>query len=93
MSGLVRQGLAFWMGHRQALYRGYPLSEGALVAEASNLIFANLPPEERLLCEVQYSHLALPDSWTTARGEIRADLVVASRIDGALKKNPGYLLR
>ena len=81
------------MGHRQALYRGYPLSEGALVAEASNLIFANLSPEERLLCEVQYSHLALPDSWTTARGEIRADLVVASRIDGALKKNPGYLLR
>jgi len=32
------QGVAYWMGHRRCLYRDYPLSEGALVAEVCNLI-------------------------------------------------------
>jgi hypothetical protein len=36
------QGLAFWIGCRHSLYAHYPLSEGALVAEACNLIYANL---------------------------------------------------
>ena len=34
------QGLAFWIGHRHSLFNGYPLVEGALVAEACNLIQA-----------------------------------------------------
>lgn len=51
------QGVAYWIGHRRSLYRGYPLSEGALVAEICNLVYANLPIDHVLQCEVQYSSL------------------------------------
>jgi hypothetical protein len=74
------QGLAFWIGHRHALYRQYPLSEGALVGEVCNLIYANREPGEDLLCEQQYSFL-LPDGmWPTILGpKARADLVVTTQ--------------
>lgn len=72
------QGLAFWIGHRHALYPNYPLGEAALVAEACNLIFANLGPDEILLCERQYSQLMPTGTWPQALGKrSRADLVVA----------------
>jgi hypothetical protein len=48
-------GVCYWMGHRRSLYREYPLGEAALVAELCNLLFANLPPGLKLVCEVQYS--------------------------------------
>jgi hypothetical protein len=71
------QGISYWMGHRRCLYRDYPLSEGALVAEVCNLIYANLPEPLQLLCEVQYSSFVdrnpIPQ---ILRGKIRADLVV-----------------
>jgi hypothetical protein len=51
------QGLAFWIGHRHSLFRDYPLSEGALVAEACNLIQANLPRELVLMPECVYKNL------------------------------------
>lgn len=51
------QGLAFWIGHRHSLFSGYPLTEGALVAEACNLIQANLPPDLILLPERMYRNL------------------------------------
>jgi len=74
------QGVTYWMGHRRCLYRDYPLSEGALVAEVCNLIYANLPQTLQLLCEVQYSGFVdfspMPE---ILRGRIRADLVVAER--------------
>jgi hypothetical protein len=74
------QGVTYWMGHRRCLYRDYPLSEGALVAEACNLIYANLPEKFQLLCEIQYSVFVegnpLPE---ILQGKIRADLVVAER--------------
>jgi hypothetical protein len=71
------QGLAFWIGQRHALYRDYPLSEGALVAEACNLIYANLSRDEVLLCEEQYSRLVPHGHWPTGFGQrSRADLVV-----------------
>jgi hypothetical protein len=74
------QDVTYWMGHRRCLYRDYPLSEGALVAEACNLIYANLPEALQLLCEVQYSAFVesneIPE---ILRGRIRADLVVAER--------------
>jgi hypothetical protein len=41
--GRTLQGLAFWIGHRHALYHDHQIPEGALVAEACNLIQANLP--------------------------------------------------
>ena len=71
------QGLAFWIGHRHALYRHHPLSEGALVAEACNLIHANLDSGERLHCEVQYSDLVPTGTWPPELGpRSRADLVI-----------------
>lgn len=75
------QGLAFWMGHRHALYRNYPLGESALVAEACNLIYANLGTGETLLCERQYSQLMPPGTWPNRLGpKSRADLVVVQGV-------------
>ena len=31
------QALAFWIGHRHSLFNAYPLTEGALVAEACTM--------------------------------------------------------
>jgi hypothetical protein len=73
------QGLAFWIGHRHALYPGYPLGESALIAEACNLIFANLGPGEVLLCERQYTQLMPDGRWPRNQGmRSRADLVVVT---------------
>lgn len=78
------QGITYWIGHRRCLYRHYPLSEGALVAEVCNLIHANLPDKHSLLCEVQYSSLIHRDEKPTELTvRARADLVVAEKA-----KNP-----
>jgi len=78
------QGITHWIGHRRCLYRHYPLSEGALVAEVCNLIHANLSDEYLLKCEVQYSTLIPRDE---APAELtdraRADLVVFERMKNA----------
>jgi hypothetical protein len=59
------------------LYRDYPLSEGALVAETCNLIQANRGPNEVLLCEQQYNRLMPPATWPDTLGpRARADLIV-----------------
>lgn len=74
------QGITYWIGHRRCLYRDYPLSEGALVAEVCNLIYANLPEALQLLCEVQYSAFVESNPMPEMlRGRIRVDLVVAER--------------
>jgi len=73
------QGLAFWIGHRHSLFKDYPLSEGALVAEACNLIQANLPHDLVLIPECMYKNLAIAGS--TVRGVsalARADLVLCT---------------
>src|ERR1035437_7423551 len=74
------QGVTYWMGHRRCLYRDYPVSDGALVAEVCNLIYANLPEALQLRCEVQYSTFVecnpMPE---ILKGRIRADLVVAEK--------------
>ena len=68
------------MDHRRCLYRDYPLSEGALVAEVRNRIYANLPDRLELHCEVQYAKFVksreLPN---ILQGKIRADLIVAEK--------------
>ena len=69
------QGLAFWMGHRHSLFGGYPLTEGALVAEACNLIQANLPHYLILLPECMYRNL-VPQGIQINKGLSRADLVL-----------------
>ena len=70
------QGLAFWIGHRRAMFRYHPLSEGALVAELCNLIQVNLGDQECLHPEVPYSRITgghLPGGIPT---RARADLVL-----------------
>ena len=71
------QGLAFWIGHRHALYYGHPLPEGALVAETCNLIQANFGSDKRLICECTYKKLVAPGAKIQKLGgNERADLVV-----------------
>lgn len=78
------QGLAFWIGHRHSLFRGYPLGEGALVAEACNLIQANLPHGLVLLPECMYANLVKRGASVADTGELaRADLVLC---DDAARK-------
>jgi hypothetical protein len=75
------QGLAYWVGYRRSYYRNYPLSEGALVAEACNLISSSLKEAEYLHCEVMYRQLINPASASDseiAQTQKRADLVIAS---------------
>lgn len=82
------QGLAFWIGYRRALYRGYPLSEGALVSELRGLLHSNLPDELFLKCEIAYSHLVKkrprPEPIS---GRTRADIVIANKIESKTKNN------
>lgn len=93
------QGLAFWIGHRHSLFRHYPLSEGALVAEACNLIQTNIPRDLLLMPECQYKNL-VPTCATLAgvAERARADLVIcdsaAGRVgrDGALAPHAKYVL-
>lgn len=71
------QGLAFWIGHRHSLFRDYPLAEGALVAEACNLIQANLPHTLVLFPECLYKNLTRDQRPVTGIGaKARADLVL-----------------
>ena len=71
------QGLAFWIGHRHSFFNDYPLTEGALVAEACNLIQANLPHPFILLPECMYKNLVAPKTKIeNVTGNSRADLVI-----------------
>jgi len=72
------QGLAFWIGHRHSLFKDYPLPEGALVAEACNLIQANLPPGLVLMPECMYKNLVSVGSPVDNFGQTRADLVLCA---------------
>jgi hypothetical protein len=76
------QGVTFWIGHRRCVYRGYPLAESALVAEICNLIYANLPNDFLLQCEVQYSNLLEGKEIPTLLTQrARADLLVSRKPD------------
>lgn len=72
------QGLVFWIGHRRALYSGHLLPEAALVAEACNLIQANLDREFILSAERTYRELVRPRRWVLpGENNARVDLVVS----------------
>ena len=74
-------GVCFWVGHRRALYRRHPLTEGAIVAELCNLINANLPSKLNLLCEVPYSKLIdVKDKESRFTERSRVDLSVGTII-------------
>lgn len=75
------QGLTFWIGYKRAMYRDYPLSEGALVTELRSLMHANLPDRLFLKCEIAYSKLVRGERPKPITGQVRADFVVASEIE------------
>lgn len=76
------QGLAFWIGHRHSMFHSYPLPEGAIVAEACNLIQANLADSLELKPEVQYKKIVPKGTELEGIGSLaRADLVILSRHD------------
>ena len=88
------QGLAFWIGHRRTLYRHHPLSEGALVAEACNLICPSPESGKLLLCEEQYSRLMPNGGWPAELGpRARADLIFLAGISSREAKVSASLLR
>lgn len=81
------QGITYWIGHRRCLYRGYSLTEGALVAEICNLIYANVPDELTLRCEVPYSKLLRRGQVPAElKGRPRADLVLIEKENSTLEK-------
>jgi len=67
------QGLSFWLGYKNQLYRHYPLSEGAIVGEAVQLIYRNLGSKEELHCEVMYRTM---HTNIKGMGNARADMVI-----------------
>ncbi|WP_273180007.1 hypothetical protein [Ferrovum myxofaciens] len=82
---MALQGLAYWIGYKRALYRDYPLSEGALVTELRSLIHANLPDDLFLKCEIGYSNLVKGVRPPAISGGKRADMVIANRIKSKTK--------
>lgn len=73
----VLQGLTFWVGHRKALFDGYPLPEAALVAEACTLLQASMPKDLFLECEVMYRKLVPAGAQRVVLGDLdRVDLVI-----------------
>ncbi len=93
------QGLAFWIGHRHSLYRHYPLPEGALVAEACNLIQANIPDSMVLFPECMYRNLVAEGIQLQGIGnQARADLVVCESVaksigrDGNLSQHVRFVM-
>lgn len=82
------QGLAFWIGHRHSMYRHYPLPEGALVAEACNLIQANLSDSLVLFPECMYRNLvAVGESVAGVGNQARADLVICDSIANGIGRD------
>lgn len=77
------QGIAFWLGYRQALYARKPLTEAAIVTELSDLIHTNLRNNLELRGEVPFSSF-LKDDLPAALGKhARVDLVVATKLPRA----------
>ena len=69
------QGLAFWIGHRSALFNNYPLPEAALVAEMCNLIQANLDKTQKLCPEILYRRI-VNNQEEILTDQARADLII-----------------
>lgn len=74
------QGITFWVGYKKQLYPHYPLTEGAIVSEATNLIHSNLADDEILVCEKMYKDIAI-----NGVGQTRADLVFLNKTSKAVK--------
>jgi hypothetical protein len=74
------QALAYWIGWSHERYPHWPLSEGAMVAEAQALIAARLPDSLVALAETPTKYLVSEDAVDLRSG--RVDLLLARRIGG-----------
>ena len=74
------QALAYWIGWSHERYPHWPLSEGAMVAEAQALIASFAPCEMAVMAEVQVSELLNEKNVDVRSG--RVDLVIAKRENG-----------
>ncbi|WP_299776852.1 hypothetical protein [uncultured Roseobacter sp.] len=78
------QGIAFWIGHRRSIYEGYDLSEGAIVAEICNIVYAHLSDGQILRCEVPLSEISPSSINIPSRGRPpSADIVIQRKTSGA----------
>jgi hypothetical protein len=67
------QGLSYWVGYKKQFFPYYDLSEGALVAEATQFISSKLEStKEQLKCEVYYKEII-----ANFDKEERADIVIS----------------
>jgi hypothetical protein len=67
------QGLAFWIGYKNQLYRHHKLPEAAIVSEVVSLILAHSSESVKILCEKSYSSLGVTNDNT------RADIVIVDQ--------------
>jgi len=72
----VMQGLVYWVGYKQQLYRNYPIREGELVGEALSLLSSKVEKDMRINAEVAYEKLC--GKWNKKE---RADIVISTKSD------------
>lgn len=70
----VLQALAHWVAYKKEYFYGHLLPEGAIVAELTQLIAANINEGQRLECERMYK-----DFDSSINGQARADIVIGSK--------------
>lgn len=66
----VLQGLVYWIGYKQQLYRHYPIREGEIVGELLALLSAIFDSNYKIEAEVMYKSLSKGWGKTTERADI-----------------------
>lgn len=66
----VLQGLAYWIGYKQQLYRHYPIREGEIVGELLSLSSSRFDSYYMVEAEVMYKSLCKGWGKTTERADI-----------------------
>ena len=66
----VLQGLAYWIGYKQQLYRHYPIREGEIVGELLSLFSSKFDSNYMIEAEVMYKSLCKGWGKTTERADI-----------------------
>lgn len=77
----VLQALAYWIAYKKEYFHDHLLSEGAIVAELTQLLSANTDSNQRVECERMYKHFC-----TSISENIRADIVVGVKPEKTQKE-------
>ena len=90
----VLQGITFWLGYKRQYYRGYHLTEGAIVGELTQLLYSNIENNKKVICEKMYKEII--EEWD---GLHRLDLLIkdkemaeGSEYNGMWKRNDGKIV-